>query len=230
MFIDRSRRPGDVPAPPTPDEVAAGFPVPLLTLVGQDTVEEASAGTESQTSNGRVVMEAVTLSYTLWRNPEDHEDPTNLAELPEDIRASLDITPPWPLPPWIVQWRARMRYPLLWDAVRTTWVSEPSDRQTPAATLLQHANYILMNTFREERMRGGFPGELAAPLTEEHIEHGIPIMVDGVEVAGMRVDGDPHVFGVAADLGGRILTAVFAREHLPFLTVAFKDREPPTAG
>jgi len=228
MFIDRSRRPGDVPAPPTPDEVAARFPVPVVTLVGQDTVEEASAGTESQTSSGRMVMEAVTLSFTLWRNPADHNDPANLADIPEDIKSSLDTEPPWPLPPWIVQWRARMRYPLLWDAVRTTYFSEGSSPHSPEAALVQHANYILMNTFRSERMRGGFPGEMVAPLTEDPIEHGFPIMVDGVEVAGMRVDGDPHVFGLAADLGGRLLTAVFAREHLPFLTLAFQDRKSPT--
>ncbi|MDQ1576010.1 MAG: hypothetical protein QOH55_1160 [Microbacteriaceae bacterium] len=48
--------------------------------------------------------------------------------------------------------------------------------------------------------------------------------VDGVEVTGMRIDTDPHVLGLATDLGDRMLTAVFAREHLPFLRPAFATR------
>lgn len=102
MFIDRSRRSGDVPAPPTPDEVAAGFAVPLLTLVAQESVEEAGGGTSSQTQNQRPVMESATLMYTLWRNPADRDDPVNLVDLTHEMRASLDVEPPWPLPKWML--------------------------------------------------------------------------------------------------------------------------------
>ena len=145
MFIDRSRSPGDVPAPPTTDEVAAGFAVPLLTLVAQESVEAAGSrqqaagsGTSSQTQNQRPVMESATLTYTLWRNPPDRDDPVNIADLTEEMRASLDVEPPWPLPKWMVQTRVRMRYPLLRDAVRTTHISDGSTWHTPKRDLLLH--------------------------------------------------------------------------------------------
>ncbi|WP_166878807.1 hypothetical protein [Salinibacterium sp. ZJ450] len=41
---------------------------------------------------------------------------------------------------------------------------------TPESTLVGHVNYILMNIFREQRVGGGFPGELDSPVTERHIE------------------------------------------------------------
>jgi hypothetical protein len=224
MWIDRSVRPSDLPPPPTPDEVAAGFPVPLFTLVTQDSVEEAGVSAASVTQDQRTVMTAATLLYTLWRNPADHDDPANLVDLTEEMRASLDAEPPWPLPEWMVRWRKRMRYPLLWDAVRTTHVSDESAWYSPELALVEHVNYVVTNQFRDARVRGGFPGELFDPATEDHVEHNIPISVDGVEVTGTRIDTDPHVLGLAADLGNRILTAAFAREYLPFLRPAFATR------
>ncbi|WP_125612709.1 hypothetical protein [Specibacter cremeus] len=227
MFLDRSKRPGDIPPPATPDEVAAGFAVPLLTLVDQDSVEEASAGKGWETGNGHPVMEVASLSYTLWRNPADLDDPVNLAELPDEVRATLDTEPPWPLPPWIVQWRARMRYPLLWEAVRTTHISDGSTWRTPELALVDHVNYIVMNIFRDERVRGEFPGDLFDPVTEACIEHGVPIVIDGVTVPGLRIDTDPHVLGLGADLGDKFLTAVLARRDLPFLRLEFATRRSP---
>ncbi|WP_434619075.1 hypothetical protein [Arthrobacter sp. A5] len=232
MFLDRSRRPSDAPEPPTPDEIAAGFAVPLLTLAAQDSVEEASAGISSQTQDHQPVMEAATLSYTLWRNPSDRDDPANLVDLTEEMRAALDAEPPWPLPEWISRWRARMCYPLLWDAVRTTHISEVQGhdgytRHTPELALVEHINYIVRNTYRDVRVHGGFPGELIDPASEDSIEHGYPVSVGGADVVGLRVDSDPHVLGLAADLDGRLLTAVIGREYLPYLRLAFATRPSP---
>ncbi|WP_427017663.1 hypothetical protein ACQCSX_03330 [Pseudarthrobacter sp. P1] len=224
MFFDRSHRPQDAPAPPTPDEVAAGFPVPLLTLVPQDTVEEAGAGLNWETGNGRLEREAATLSYTLWRHPADRGDPANLAVLSAEVQASLDVAPPWPLPPWITAWRARMRYPLLWDAVRTTHINDGSGRPTAETALVQHINYIVENQYRAERVAGGFPGKLREPATAQQLDHDVPILVDGVRVPGLRLGTDPHVLGLAADLGDRLLTAVVGREYLPYLRLEFATR------
>jgi hypothetical protein len=224
MFIDRSRRPADIPAPPTPDEVAASFAVPLLTLVAQASIEEAYVGTTSDTENQRVVLESATLTYTLWRNPADRGDPINLAPLTDEMRASLDAEPPSPLPNWMLQLRARMRYPQLWEAVRTTHISDGTTWHTVEAALVEHVNNLVRNMYRDERVRGSFPGELIDPATEGHIQHGTHISIDGAEVPGMRLDTDPHVLGVAADLGDRILTAVIPREHLPYIRLEFMTR------
>lgn len=39
VYFDDSIDPLDLPAPPTPDDVARAFPVPLLTLVPQDAID-----------------------------------------------------------------------------------------------------------------------------------------------------------------------------------------------
>ena len=224
MFIDRSRQPADIPAPLTPDEVAAQFAVPLLTLSAQDSLEEAGVGLSSQRQDGRPVMESATLTYTLWRNPADHDDPINLAQLTDEMRASLDAEPPSALPDWMLQLRARMRYPQLWEAVRTTHISDGSTWHTAEVALAEHINNLVRNLYRDERVRGRFPGDLVDPATEAHIQHGVKISIDGAEVVGMRLDTDPHVLGLAADLGDRVLTAVIPREHLPYVRVEFSTR------
>lgn len=40
----------------------------------------------------------------------------------------------------------------------------------------------------------------------------------------MRYEDDPHVVGVAADLGDRYITAVIPREHLPLVHLEFTTR------
>ncbi len=214
------------PGPPRPDEVAAEFPVPVVTFVAQDSLEEISIGSGGTTSNRVTTRAEATISYTLWRNPADRADPVNLADLAPDVRRSLDELPPWPLPAWILESRERMRYPTVWDAVRTTWIADRAAEawRAPDQILVQHVNYIVMNTFREERVRGGFPGELQGRATERSIERDIPILLDGVAVPGLRVDTDAHVLGLAADLGDRILSAVVARDALPHLRLEFATR------
>jgi hypothetical protein len=221
VFIDHNARPEDFPEPAAPNQVARDFPVPLLTLAAHPSIEESWIGLMSQTG-----MHAATISYTYWRNRLDRDDPANLADLPADVASQLDAEPVWPLPDWMVRIRERMRYPMLWEAVRTTHISDNSAVvwQTPEYTLVEHANYILMNTFREERMRGAFPGKLDGRITEAAIERDIPVSVDGVDVPGMRIDTDPHVVALGADLGDRILTAVLPRDYLELVGFTFRTR------
>jgi hypothetical protein len=167
--------------------------------------------------------------YTFWRNPDDHDDPINLAQLDEVTRAALDTEPRWELPEWILRARARMRYPSLMEAVRTTHFSDEFARQSPETALVEHLNHIVMNVFSEERTRGEFPGDLFDEATEKHIQHGVAISVDDRTVPGMQIDTDPHVLSVAADLGDRILTAAISREYLPAVRLEFVTRANPRA-
>jgi len=230
MDIDHSMRPGDLPVPPTPDEVAAGFAVPLLTFSFQPALEEAGVSLSGEYGDAGSVQEVATFSYTVWRNPADHDDPVNLMELTEQMQAEFLVEPRWPLPPWLTQWRARMKYPLLWDAVRTTHLPQPSSFHTAPAALVEHVNYILMNVFRQERMRGGFPGELIDAAEEAHLEHGVPVMVDGIPVPGLRLGTDPHVLGLGVDWGDTFLTVAVARTWLPLLRLEFATRKQPSGG
>jgi hypothetical protein len=228
MFVS-DRNPEDFPPPPTVDEVASLFTVPVMSFIPQPSLEELGVGTTSSSSNGGpTTIDNVSISYTLWRNPGNRKDPANLAVLSDVDREALDTVPVRALPAWLMVGRERMRYPALWEAVMTTRVLD-THWQTPESTLVDHVNHIMTNTFREQGVVGGFPGELDAPVTEEHIEH-VTVLVDGAEVPGMRIDTDPNVYAVGAALGDRILTAVVSRDHLPYVTVAFATRSVPPPG
>ena len=229
VYLDESARPEDFPAPPTPDEVTRDFTGPLYTLEPQASVEEVGISVGSQTSNGRPVLEEATVNYVLWRNPADRSDPANLADISDEMRAQLDAPPLFPLPEWMTRITERMRYPWLWDAVRTTRAVRGFEDawRTPEFILVEHVNYILMNTFRDERVVGSAPGELLGRVSERAVEHGAPVRIDGVEAAGIRIDTDAHVLGVGVALGDRTLTAVFPREHLPYFDLAFVARTTP---
>jgi hypothetical protein len=222
-FVDVD--PDDIQRPPTIDEVADVFSVPVMSFVWQDSLQElAVPSTESSSSGGLAIVDTVAISYVLWRNPDDHSDPVNLADLSDVERASLAEPPVRPLPDWFVAQRELMRYPMLWESVMTTRAAH-SGHETPESTLVDHANYIVTNTFRDQRVVGGLPGVLDSPVSVRHIQYG-SVRVDGVDVPGMRIDTDPHVYAVGADLGDRILTAVVARDHLEYVTVAFETRQP----
>ncbi|ALE06520.1 hypothetical protein AL755_15410 [Arthrobacter sp. ERGS1:01] len=122
-----------------------------------------------------------------------------------------------------------MRYPLLWDTVRTTHLDQAEPSRTVEAALVGHVNYILMNTFRAGRMRGAFPGELTDPATEAHLEAGVDLTIDGAAVPGIRLNSDPDVLGLGADLGNGFLTVAVPREWLSLLRLEFVTR-PPGAG
>ncbi|MCP2030784.1 hypothetical protein L1277_000848 [Okibacterium sp. HSC-33S16] len=224
MYIS-DRDPDDFLPPQTIDDVAKLFSLPVMSLIPQLSVEEQPipSTTGSSSNGGAMTLDSVALSYTLWRNPSDRKDPANLADLADSVRDAIDADPVRPLPEWMLKQREVMRYPMLWEAVMTTRASEEG-WQTPESTLVGHVNHILTNSFRELRVVGGFPGELRSPAAERHIE-AVTVPIDGADVAGMRIDTDPHVYAVGAALNDRILTAVVAREYLPYVSLAFTTRE-----
>jgi hypothetical protein len=228
MFIS-DHDPDDFPQPETIDDVARLFALPVMSLISQRSVEEQPipSTTGSSSNGGTMTLDSVALSYTLWRNPSNRADPANLADLTDSVRDALDADPVRSLPEWMMKQRELMRFPMLWEAVMTTRTSEEG-WQTPESTLVGHVNHILTNSFRELRVVGGIPGELDSPVAERHIE-AVTVPIDGVDVPGMRIDTDPHVYAVGAALDDLILTAVVAREHLPHISLAFTTRARPSA-
>ncbi|WP_025156838.1 hypothetical protein [Leifsonia aquatica] len=218
-----------IPAPPGPDDLAREFGLTLLTFVEQDALEEAGAGRTASTIDGRTTVQEVSLSYTVWANRADRDDPANREDLSPALRAELDAPPRRPLPAWMLEARERMRHPQMWEAVRTTMVERPGAerRPTAASTLVDHVNHILMNAYRDERVRGGVPGTVQGAAHDGAVERGIPVRVDGVDIDGVRIDTDAHVFGLAADLGERILSAVIPRRFLPGVVAEFRTRPAP---
>lgn len=220
-FVDRD--PKDFPPPQTIDGAAQQFAVPLMAFVRQPSLTELGVGTVGSSLDGAPTsLDSVAISYTWWRNPKDKDDPVNLADLTAVQRESLEMKPVKPLPDWMLTVRRLMYYPSMWEATMTTRALD-AEWQTAESILVAHANHILTNTFRDQRVVGGFPGSLDAPIQEHHIEP-TNVRIDGVDAPGLRIDTDPHVYALGADLGDRILTAVVAREYLPHISLAFETR------
>ncbi|MCY0906556.1 hypothetical protein [Arthrobacter sp. H14-L1] len=119
-----------------------------------------------------------------------------------------------------------MRYPQLWEAVKTTWHRDASERSSPARVLVDHVNYILTNRYRRERRFGAnVRGGPAPDITNRSVNGEITVRVDGVEIRGVEIDTDPFVYGVGASLErGGVLTAVLPRDELKYIRVEFAKR------
>ena len=220
-------------------EMVRALPFAIYGLVPQPSLEDLNSfGVMAARGSDGTTQTTVALNYTLWRNPNDHDDPANLAELDEVTRESLDQDPPWPRPRWLIEQVERMRYPMLWEVVRTTWTRVPDEYQSLPNQLVQHVNHILMNRFRAELgipdgppsgPPGGEPwhARLSAVNPMAHLE------VDGHEVDAVEIDTDPFVYGIGAQLAAEIVvTVVIPRADLPLIRLALATRahrESPSA-
>ncbi|MDO9441792.1 MAG: hypothetical protein Q7T73_12960 [Beijerinckiaceae bacterium] len=208
------------------------MPVPVMGFVPQPSLDDVHMES-TMTSEGTDGMSqmAVSITYTLWRNPLDRSDPVNLAVLDESVRRALDEPAPHPRPAWLVRQVEWMRYPMLWEAVRTTWHRSQSDLSRPSRLLVEHANYVLMNRFREELGLGDFATDrFDARLTERAVDTRATVVVDGVSVRALEIDTDPFVYAIGSELApGIVLTAVIPRDELHHVRIEFARRIAPAA-
>ncbi|MFE5672973.1 hypothetical protein ACFQ58_15330 [Agromyces sp. NPDC056523] len=168
---------------------------------------------------------SASLTYQLWRNPANRDDPVNLRELDEAMRRSLEEEPPWPRPAWLIERVQRMRYPLLWETVRTNWSREVSEYVSVARQLVEHTNYILMNQYREELGLGPGPTIDGMWSVTEAAVNPVAASLDRVEVPAVEIDTDPFVYALGLTLDEHTsVTAVIPREHLDYVRIAFATR------
>jgi hypothetical protein len=208
-------------------EQARQMPMPIFGLVHQRHLEDWDAiGIGSGTRGGELDSCEASISYTLWRNPDELDDPLNLAELDPQQRRALDVEPPWPRPPWLVEQVRRMRHPMLWECVRTHWRREPREPDSAPALLVAHVNDILANRFQPTRVVGDDPpANLANPVDHRSIESDVRVLVDGTARQGFRIDTDPYVYGLGVNLDAHTaLTAAIPRDALTYVEVTFATR------
>lgn len=206
-----------------------GLPFPLLGLAPQPTIEDADrpAIMEATDSEGRSQF-AVSFSYTLWRNPDDHADPVNLKHLEPDEQAAIETVPPWPRPAWLIETLEMMRYPQLWEAVRTCWSRDHSEYTNLDRQLVDHANHILVNQFRQELGLAPGPTEDGAwKIRPSSVNTAATLEIDGEHVPAFEINTDPFVYAVGAQLRADVVTTVVvARDHLRYLRLALHSRTP----
>ncbi|GAA1212394.1 hypothetical protein [Rhodoglobus aureus] len=206
-------------------ELLKRMPIPVVEFVAQPSVQVTDISVNSATDRYGCSAMTASVSATLWRNPDNKSDPVNLADLDDDSRHAIEEVPPWPRPAWLIERVESMRFPSLWEAVQTNWHREESELNALDSLLIQHTNYILMNQFREELGLSARDWDAPAPLSERTATRPIDVSIDREAVSGIEIDTDPFVYAVGAKLAnGGTLTAVIAREHLPFITVQFASR------
>ncbi|PWC07161.1 hypothetical protein [Mycetocola zhujimingii] len=205
-------------------EMLKRMPIPVIQLVGQANVEVTDISVMSGSDHLGYSELTASVNATLWRNPDDKSDPVNLADLDEPMRRAIDEVPPWPRPAWLIEQVERMRYPLLWEAVQTTWRREESEYSTLEECLANHVNYVLMNQFHEELGIQIDDWESPALTSASATRRGVALTLDGAEVVGAEIDTDPFVYAVGAKLpSGGTLTAVLPRDHLPYIDLRFSS-------
>jgi hypothetical protein len=203
------------------------MPIPVMGLIPQPSLEDTDAVGLSYGLDDRGYSEMTTsITYTLWRNPDDRSDPVNLADLDEKTRRSIEEVPPWPRPLWLIEQVERLRYPQLCEAVRTTWHRTPSERSSVRSLLADHVNHILMNLYRQVLWPGSNPWDQhALTVTGRMVNSHARTVINGVDMPGAEVDTDPFVYGIGAQLaGGGVVTAVLPRTELRHIQVQFTAR------
>lgn len=203
------------------------MPIPVLGLVTQPALEDLNAvGLLSARDNSGLSDMAVSITYTLWRNPKDHSDPINLADLDEQTRQTIENEPSWPRPAWIVEMAQRMRCPQLWHAVRTTWHRDPSEHSSLNSVLVNHANHILMNQYRHERPSRKPWDSSALTVKASAVNDRVDVLVNEVERSAAEIDTDPYIYAIGTELAdGGVVTAVLPRAELERITIAFMTRQ-----
>ena len=208
-------------------EQARHMPVPIFGLVRQPHLENWDPiGMGSGTRDGILDSCEASISYTLWRHPDELDDLVNLADLDQRQRRALQAEPPWPRPRWLVEQVRRMHYPMLWECVRTHWSREPRAFDSAPVLLVAHVNDILVNRFQQTPVVGtDAPPELANPVDRRCVEPDVPVLVDGTARDGFRIDTDPQVYGLGVNLDAHtVLTAAIPRDALTYVEVAFAAR------
>ena len=225
-------------APDAPDPrgarlaMIAGLGIPAAGLVPQrhleDRGEMGHAGSRHRSAEGADALDEVTISrsYLLWRNPDDREDPVNLADLDEATRAAMEAPLERAIPAWMQEARHMLRYPRLWEAVQTHWTSPRVERRTITERLVDHAEHVLTNSFREQLGLGTGPGSWAPAIPPAALQPRA-VTIDGAARPGLLLDTDPFVVGLGCELDdGRVLTSVVSRDALPLLVLEFASDVP----
>lgn len=223
--------PEDAPDPQLRlDDRVRALPFELMGFEPQPALEDAGMVSmqESRDQDGASEV-SVSVSYQLWRNPNDRDDPVNLRELDDVARVAIDQEPPWAQPAWLIDRVQRMRYPLLWDAVRTSWSREASADATVQRQLVEHTNYILMNQYREALGLDDGPVTYGLwSVRESAVNSAARAWINGAKRPAAEIDTDPFVYAIGWVKNERtIVTAVIPREHLDHIRIAFATRAAP---
>lgn len=169
---------------------------------------------------------SVTVSYTLWDAADDRSKFLGGLEQGAVEGVVPGSVHQYKRPRWPEEYVRRMNYPQLFEAVRTTWTRDAEAAQPLAAALVDHANYVLINQFRQEL---GLPQESSAippmMLTEKTVNGHAEVQIEDSKTAGAEIDTDPYIYAAGVEFpSGALMTAVLPRKYLHQLELRFAAR------
>ncbi|WP_431074567.1 hypothetical protein [Microbacterium phyllosphaerae] len=217
--------PMDAPDPRIESEARVrALTYPVFELRPQRSLSRIpGAGFMEATQSAVVAESSVSFNYTLWRHPDDHSDPRNEIELDPATRRALEEEPPWGRPAWLIEQARMLKYPMLWEAVRTSWQASPDpERHSLAQQLVDHTNHILRNRFREELgLRDGPSEDDGGWEAKTSAVRDASFAVDGQDRPAVQIDTDPFVYAVGFRVDENVVcTAVVPRDSLPLIDLA----------
>jgi hypothetical protein len=200
----------------------------LTRIPGASFMEMGTAAATGTNAPTVVSESSVSFNYTLWRHPDDHSDPRNEVELDPGIRRSIDEEPPWGRPAWVIERAQLLKYPMLWEAVRSSWQASPDrERHSLSQQLVDHTNHILRNRFREELGLPHGPSEDDDGWgVKPSAVRDAAVTVDGQERSAVQIDTDPFVYAVGFRVDENVVcTTVVPRDSLPLIDLALTAYE-----
>ncbi|NQX12755.1 hypothetical protein HQQ80_14045 [Microbacteriaceae bacterium VKM Ac-2855] len=185
---------------------------PAFGLVEQGCLEPMDA--IPAFTNGHFV--SLSLSYTYYRVPDDRGHPANRVPLTIEQQTAIDRAESSALDEGTKDIILRMRFPVAWDAVRTT-IATAADRKRPLSERLHsHIDDVLRALPSAPTVEGGRPHADSTGDVDT-----CSILVGGVEVRGIRATGRGAVAAIGFELERRIVTAVIPQDFLPAVRLEF---------
>jgi len=195
---------------------------PVFGFAVQPHLSELAAATRSD----RARVDGVSLSYTYYRHPLNRAHPSNFVDLTPQQVAAIERAESSRLPSWMVEQIRQIRYPTLWDAVRTAKAG-PGDRKDALETrLAAHANDVLRA--RDPR-HVPVRSPRATPTGRLHHSDLLEttcVMVDREPHRGRRLEAAPFLTAFGVRIGKRYLTVVYDTRTAPKLSLEFTVRRP----
>lgn len=159
---------------------------------------------------------SLSVSYTFYRIPTDPTHPANRVPLTPEQELAIERAESSNLDAGLKAMILRMRFPIAWDAVRTTVITR-ADRTRPLADRLHsHIDDVRRTLPSSPIVEGG-----RVRLDPGADGEACIVAVGESGVRGVRIPNEPLVVAVGFEVERRAVTAVVPRAFLPTVRLDF---------
>lgn len=222
MTMSTTPAPRSLPEPPGIEATLRSLGCPAFGFAAQPHLAELAATTE--TSRARVV--GVSLSYTYYRHPIYRDHPTNFVDLTLEQSRAVERAEASNLPEWMIEQISRIRYPTLWDAIRTGKAVPGDPKNALELRLTAHANDVRRTTNPHHVPVRAPHAIMTGRVSQADLLESTRVIVDREPHRGRLLDLGAHIVALGARIDNRYLTAVYDRRTAPRIALEFATRRP----